>query len=385
MKILFYQRTDVINSAGGTEKVLCFLSSSLAERGYDVVFMTNENKEGTPFFKLNDKVKFINIGGTSFKGFQKNIFKLIKSTKLLNILSCFNNYKYTSDVVYKYINQEKPDLIILANPQDLVEVCYSHTYNVPIIQMIHGVPWNIFHRKSKTVSKITLSLMKNVKVCQVLMPSFVDLMKPYYSGEITVIPNSIPQTDKNIDYSNQKDKFIIANVGRLAEVKNQELIIKAFAKIYKKYPQWEVDIWGNGSEKYTQKLTDLIEEFGLKNKVILKGTSKNILHELEKCDIFIFPSLFEGFGIALGEAMSVGLPSIGLRTAPAVNELIVDNTNGILIDNDVDDLVLNLEKLINNADLRKKLGTKAKEMIKNYSEENVLNSWEELIKKINKN
>ena len=95
--------------------------------------------------------------------------------------------------------------------------------------------------------------------------------------------------------------------------------------------------------------------------------------------------MFEGFGIALGEAMSVGLPSIGLRTAPAVNELIVDNTNGILIDNDVDDLVLNLEKLINNADLRKKLGTKAKEMIKNYSEENVLNSWEELIKKINKN
>ena len=132
-------------------------------------------------------------------------------------------------------------------------------------------------------------------------------------------------------------------------------------------------------------MTDLIEELGLKNKVILKGTSKNILHELEKCDIFVFPSLFEGFGIALGEAMSVGLPSIGLRTAPAVNELIVDNTNGILIDNDVDDLALNLEKLINNADLRKKLGTKAKEIIKNYSEENVLNSWEELIKKINKN
>ena len=83
--------------------------------------------------------------------------------------------------------------------------------------------------------------------------------------------------------------------------------------------------------------------------------------------------------------MSVGLPSIGLRTAPAVNELIVDNTNGILIDNNVDDLALNLEKLINNVDLRKKLGTKAKEMIKNYSEENILNSWEELIKKINKN
>ena len=78
MKILFYQGSDVINSSGGTEKVLCFLSSTLAEEGYDIAFMTNEKKSGRPFFKLSDKVKFINVGGTKFSGIRKAIFKLIK-------------------------------------------------------------------------------------------------------------------------------------------------------------------------------------------------------------------------------------------------------------------------------------------------------------------
>ena len=99
MKILFYQGSDVINSSGGTEKVLCFLSSALAEDDYDITFMTNEKKSGKPFFKLSDKVKFINIGGTEFSGIRKIIFRIIKSTPLLKMFSYFNNYKYTSDTV----------------------------------------------------------------------------------------------------------------------------------------------------------------------------------------------------------------------------------------------------------------------------------------------
>ena len=386
MKILFYQRTDVVNSTGGTEKVLCFLSSALAENGYEVVFMTNENKVGQPFFKLSNKVKFINLGGTQFKGIKKFFFKLIKSTFLLKFLSFFNNYKYTSDVVYQNITKENPDIIILANPQDLVELCYSHNYKAPIIQMIHNVPWNIFHRKSKTISKITISLMKNVVVCQVLMNSFVELMKPYYSGKVVVIPNSIPSVadDFICNYNNNDGEHIIIDIARITPIKNQELLIKAFAKIHDKYPNWKVNLWGNADKKYKEKLDNLINELGLQDKVIFKGTTKNSFNELQKADIFAFPSLFEGFGLALGEAMAVGLPSIGLKTAPAVNELIVDGKNGILVENTEEDFAKNLEKLILDSELRKKIGLKAKEMIKNYSEDKVINMWKDLVDNVSK-
>lgn len=384
MKILFYQRTDVINSSGGTEKVLCFLSSALAEKGYDVVFMTNDIKQGKPFFELSNKVKFVNIGGTNFKGIRKTFFKIIKSTFLLKLSPYFNNYKYTSDVVYKKIIGEKPDLIILANPQDLVEVAYSHDYNIPIIQMIHGVPWNIFHRKSKTVLKITLSLMKKVSLCQVLLPGFVELMKPYYNGKVIVIPNSIPQIDNNFicNYDNDNRKHIIINIARITPIKNQELLIKTFSKIAKKYPNWEINIWGNADKKYKEKLDNIISKLKLNNKIIFKGLTSQPLEELKNADIFAFPSLHEGFSLALGEAMSVGLPSIGLKTAPAVNELIINNKNGLLTENNEEDFTKNLEKLILDANLRKKLGMEAKELVKNYTPEKIVSMWEDLIKNI---
>lgn len=387
MKILFYQRTDVINSSGGTEKVLCFLSSALAEKGYEVVFMTNDTKQGKPFFELSNKVKFINIGGTGFKSIRKTFFKIIKSTFLLKLFPYFNNYKHTSNIVYKKIIEEKPDLIILANPQDLVEVAYSHNYNIPIIQMIHNVPWNIFHRKSKTILKITLSLMKKVSLCQVLLSGFVELIKPYYNGKVVVIPNSIPQNDNNFicKYDNDNRKHIIINVARITPVKNQELLIKSFSKIANKYPNWEINIWGNTDKKYKAKLDILINELELNNKVVFKGITNQVLEELKNADIFAFPSLFEGFGLALGEAMSVGLPSIGLKIAPAVNELIINNKNGILTENNEDDFAKNLEKLILDANLRKKLGIKAKELVKNYTPEKIVSMWEDLIGDVYKN
>ena len=250
--------------------------------------------------------------------------------------------------------------------------------------MIHNVPWHIFYRKSKTVSKITLSLMKNVKLCQVLMPSFVKLMEPYYKGKVVVIPNSIPSTDDNFvcSYSNKKEKNIIINVARITPIKNQELLIKAFAKIANKYPTWEINFWGNEDKKYKEKLNLLIQELNLENKVIFKGKTTTPLNEMKNADIFAFPSHFEGFGLALGEAMSVGLPSIGLKKAPAVNDLIINNVNGFLTEDNEDDFAEKLEKLIIDTELRKNFGLSAKNIIKNYSEEKVINMWKNTINDI---
>lgn len=387
MKILFYQRTDVIESSGGTERVMCNLSSELAERGYEVTLMTNENKNGMPFFHLSDKVKFVNIGKTKFKGFKRFIFEIIKSTPLLKAFSFFDNHKYTSDIVCSHIKNEKPDIIILANPSDLLELCYSNTYDSPIIQMIHNVPWNIFARKSRVIFRETLRVMRKASVCQVLMPSFVKPMKSYYSGKVVTIPNIVtpPKDGINCQYDNSKEKLVISNIARITRAKNQELLIKAFAKIANKYPKWEINIWGKTDKKYKEKLEKIIRESGLDGRIIFKGTTKDVYGDLAKTDIFAFPSLFEGFGIALCEAMSIGLPCIGLEKAPAVGEIIINNKTGLLAKNDVDDFAEKLEELINDEELRRRLGDSARETIGDYSKEKVIEKWEQLIKETYEN
>lgn len=384
MKILFYQRSDVVNSSGGTEMVLCLLSSKLAEDGYKVTFMTNEKKIGKPFFYLSKKVNFINIGGTSFNGFKKFIFKIIKSTPLLKLLKYFDNYKYTSDIVHKNIENIKPDLIILASPADLLELCYSNTYKAPIIQMIHGVPWNIFHRKSKRVLKETLKLMSNVSICQVLMPSFIGMMKQYYNGKVIAIPNIVPSVNDTFtpEYSNKKKEMTIVNIARITSSKNQMLILDAFAKIANKYPNWNVKIWGRGNNKYKDDIHIAIKKYGLENRFLLIGETRDPLIELKNSDIFAFPTLFEGFGMAMCEAMTVGLPCIGLSGVPAVSEIIENEKNGILTENNPNSYAEALEKLINNVELRKKLGQNAKKSMKNYSAEKVMGMWKTTIKEL---
>ncbi len=98
-----------------------------------------------------------------------------------------------------------------------------------------------------------------------------------------------------------------------------------------------------------------------------------------KADIFAFPSAYEGFPLALTEAMSVGLPSVGFRNADGVNELIHHNVNGILCNDGVENFARGLSILMDSRELRKKLGNKAKEDMKQYKPNRIWDTWEKLI------
>ena len=63
----------------------------------------------------------------------------------------------------------------------------------------------------------------------------------------------------------------------------------------------------------------------------MKGSTNDVPDVLRQGDIFAFPSAYEGFGLSLAEAMSMGLPAVGYKSCSAVNELIVDGKNGFCV------------------------------------------------------
>ena len=131
--------------------------------------------------------------------------------------------------------------------------------------------------------------------------------------------------------------------------------------------------------KITKKLRQLINELHLNDQVFLCGTTSSVMSVLCKADIFAFPSAYEGFPLALTEAMSVGLPSVGFRNADGVNELIHHNVNGILCNDGVENFARGLSILMDSRELRKKLGNKAKEDMKQYKPNRIWDTWEKLI------
>ena len=110
------------------------------------------------------------------------------------------------------------------------------------------------------------------------------------------------------------DKYVIGHVGRLEREKNHKFILDIFAKVHKKQPQSLLLLVGDGS--YREKIEKQIAEYGIEDSVILTGKVENVSEYLQIMDAFVFPSLFEGFGLALLEAQCAGLWCVGSTNVP---------------------------------------------------------------------
>lgn len=188
-------------------------------------------------------------------------------------------------------------------------------------------------------------------------------------------------------WQNRKNLNFIIYVGRINGVqKRQEILIKAFEKVKEQFPEWKVNlIGGTGSKSelnYKTYLENYIYNNSLNTKISLLGEKKNVNNFLVQSDIFAFPSAYEGMPLALTEAMAAGLPAIGYKSCPSVNELIVDGYNGFLCEDGIDDFAEKLKILMEDAELRKKMGQNARESMKQFAPEKIWNEWEALINKV---
>ena len=118
----------------------------------------------------------------------------------------------------------------------------------------------------------------------------------------------------------------------------------------------------------------------LEEKVYLMGNTNFVQEKLLESDIFCFTSRYEGFPMVLLEAMECGLPVISFDCPTGPREIIENNNVGYLIENDNDnDYIFKMEKLIQNKELRIEIGKKAKENVKKYSESKIFSLWEKIL------
>ena len=142
-----------------------------------------------------------------------------------------------------------------------------------------------------------------------------------------------------------------------------------------------MDICGDTYDKaYVTMVKSLISKNGLQDRVHLRGTTKNMGKVWQEADIFAFPSHHEGFPLALSESMGVGIPAVGFASCSSVNELIKDQVNGFLVPDGAEAFSKALASLMKDSELRRKLGTGARESMKPYAPEVVWDSWDKLIK-----
>ncbi len=389
MHILLANFSKMANDSGGLAKVTCAFANEMIAKGHKVTLIYSDENMGKFFYHLNESVAVYNLRESQDGSIIKFPFHLKVVRELLRFTNkrlgrTINNYfneKYLLGNLKNILHNIKLDVIVCSQPSSSKMLLCDLNIETPTVTMSHGDPSDYFC----TYPKAEIPSLEKSTVCQVLVPSFEKHITNVLPKAKTItIGNAIPQYEFSADLEADKEQYKIAFVGRLTKNHKQpHLLIEAFAKIADRHPNWIVELWGaKDRATYYAELKHLIKNNGLDDKVFLNGTTNNVAEVLKSADIFAFPSAYEGFGLALAEAMSTGLPAVGFKSCSRVNELIVDGENGLLCDDGVESFAEALDKLMSSKDLRVKMGKAAKESMKQFAPEAIWNKWEALLESI---
>lgn len=151
---------------------------------------------------------------------------------------------------------------------------------------------------------------------------------------------------------------VFGTVARLDPIKNQTMMIKAFAKVADESQLVKLIIVGDGEER--NNLEALVEELNIQNSVIFTGYEAQPKNLISLIDIFLLSSLSEGTSMTLLEAMSLGKPCV-VTDAGGNKEVILDGVNGVVTENkNCDEFSKGMSMLLTNSEKRNEMSTNAK-------------------------
>lgn len=345
-------------SGGGAERVISLLANAFADRGMDVCICCIGRDQKNVAYPLDDRIRLLSI--PSEKG-----GKLGQLLRLRQAVKAF-----VPDVVISFMSyiaiQTLASLLFTGIP-----VVYSiRSYVLPDAHVEMGKEssvWRIIHWG-------TLLLYPRARGAVYQSKEQQACFRPARRRKETVIPNPI-DPDPLWDRPNRNEEKKIIAVGRLAKEKNYPLLLHAFARILPDFPDYRLEILGEGPERKAIEL--LIQDLALENTVSMPGFVSNVREKVFSASIYALSSEYEGMPNALMEAMCLGTPCITTDFLGGVaHTLIEDGVNGRIVPRgDVDALAQAMAELLSHEQTRKELGKNGKALRKQVTTETIVSEW----------
>ena len=305
----------------------------------------------------------------------------LKSKKHIHGYFIYNGFK-CHYLVYKYIRSIKPDVIHthLGTNRYIIpymlfhrKVKVFHTVHCPPEQMFEGTPTN---RKENFAIKILTKFFK-MRLIALHEEMADDLNKRFGVNNTMVLNNGIcvekftdpgvTKADMRKELGIPEDKFLVGHVGRLAPEKNHEFMIKVFGELLQRRPDAHMLFVGSGYIE--DEVKEMIRNSGFADKITLISNRGDVNRVLAAMDVFMFPSLFEGLGIALLEAETAGLRCVVSDQVPK-EAYVSDNLASLSLDAPVSDWC--------DAILDESIKTPPSRCIADYDMKNIISTLENL-------
>ena len=369
---------------GGAERVICNLAEYFYSEGYRVTMVTKVRDEKE--YELNPGIRRIIADITPEEE---------TGSRIHNLFARISKLKR----IWKEV---KPDVIVsFIRKNNLMAIASAAPLGIPVVVSVRSAP----ERELKGFGFKTISflLFRNAAGVVLQTREAYNFFPGYIREKAVVLPNSINPDflkaseeltlattinhDKKMTVyeripSSVKEKRIIT-VGRIDDNKNQRLLVEAYVKIVDHYPDWSLELIGDGSGR--QALEEYVSTLPCKDRISFAGSVDDVAKRMSEASIFVLPSKIEGMPNALIEAMVMGMACISTDCpCGGPRDLIAaDESNGILVPVDnVDAMAMALKRLITNAPLRQSMGDNARKIIATLNPDTVNKQWKNYIEHV---
>lgn len=354
--------TLVISSlqCGGAERVMTTMANYWATKDWDITLLTMDDGRMSPFFDLDSRIRHIPLALARIS--RTPLAAIKNNAKRISVLRCA-------------IRASRPEAVIsFVDKMNVTTLLATYGLAVPVIVSEHSDPFK--NSPGKIWERLRLLTYSWANLIVVLSQSALEYFSPAVRSRTRIIPNPIVMPAGYREQGSKETAKCLLAMGRLVHLKGFDLLLRAFALIKDKHPDWTLTILGEGPSRSELEL--LRERLGLEDRVALPGKVTDPHKFLREASLFVMPSRYEGFPMALCEAMAAGLPVICTDCSNA--GIVRGSVDGLLVPiENVEALSRTMDILMADDAQRERLASRAPEVVERFGIERVMHLWEEAL------
>ncbi|CAG9622629.1 N-acetyl-alpha-D-glucosaminyl L-malate synthase BshA [Sutcliffiella rhizosphaerae] len=361
-------------TVGGSGVIATELGKLLAEKGHEIHFISSS----MPFrlSKVYSNIYYHEVQVNQYSVFQYPPYDLALASKMAEVakreqLDLLHVHYAIPHAVCAYLAKKMTGdslkIVTTLHGTDITVLGYDPSLNDMIRFGIEGS--DAVTAVSESLVQQTYDLLKPKKAIQTVY-NFVD-ERIYYKKDTQEL---------KAQYGISQDEKVIIHVSNFRKVKRVQDVIRSFKLIQNQIPA-KLLLVGDGPE--ISVMCNLVQELGLKDKVLFLGKQDNLEDLYSFSDLMLLLSEKESFGLVLLEAMACGVPSVGSKIG-GIPEVIEPGKTGYLSEvGDIEDIAKNAINILSDDHLHKTFSNNSIKRVKDYfSSQSVLSQYEELYRQL---
>ena len=371
--------TPALYMAGGVERVLTLKANYFAEHfGYDITIILTEGKDKPLFYPLSKRIKIVNLD-VNFEelwtcSFVKKVFVYLSKQRIFKKRLTAELMRIRPDITVSLLRREINFINDIKDGSKKIGELHVNRANYRNFE-----EGDANFLKNLFAKFWMLSLVSHLKqLDKFIVLTEEDKASWTELSNVEVIPD--PLAFDVAEVSPLKAKRVIA-VGRYVYQKGFDLLLQAWAKIEKQFPDWELAIYGMGDRS---PYDNLAKQLGVDmNRCHLNGSTQNIRKEYLESSLFVFSSRFEGFGMVLIEAMACGLPVVSFDCPCGPKDIVSHDEDGLLVPSgDIDKLANAMSQLMDSYELRHQMAKNAICNVRRFQIDEIADRWQLLFEDV---